>query len=204
MASLSKYKWNGNTPNVKSIAIIAVCAIAVISVFVLFSGGYFVQAPPGGAGSTTTTLVENLGRGGNCGDLQLDINSRVDASGFYKAGLFRPATGSDQLVILDLTVTNAADKTKDFAGMRLELVSGTDKSIPQRFDYVDAIDLIGGGKVDFMCTESRLAYVGQLILVPGATSRGCKMFSTPYSSIPNKLNLYNSTGGTLLCSLQVP
>ena len=183
-------------PRVKRVSKLPILIITVIGVIAIV---YALSRPeviqnlnvPGSPGPTGLPgpVVSNW----NCGDLQIDINSMKEASSYTKFGIDKPAPSDYKYEVLSFTVTNKGSVTKDFSGYRLDLVADSTKFIPVTFSNIEKISLVGGSSIDYACNESKIASVYRLVLDPGESETGCKIFQVLEDLVPASMNLYNLT-----------
>ena len=127
----------------------------------------------------------------NCGDLQIDLDSIKEAMSYTRSGLVKPAVRDFKFLILDLTVTNKGDFSKDFSGHKLRLTADGGSYIPFSFSKIDKITLLDDSTIDYVCAENKLASISRIVLEAEESERGCKIFQVPENSTAKSLSVYH-------------
>jgi len=181
-------------PNTIILVLLAVIVLVAV-IYFLFEKGIIPSSiiPSDGVTPTVTQW--------NCEDMQIDVNSIKEAINYYRFGIARPATENFKFEILNLTVTNKANVTKDFSGHRMELLADNVSYIPVTFNEIEKITLIDNSVLDYPCRELALASISRFELNAGESSTGCKIFTILEDLSPTLLSIYNTTG--LKCSIQI-
>jgi len=181
--------------------VIAIVVVVALIVLLYFSPSEEVPFIDILSKRTTTTTSPVTHQPGKCGDLQIEINSMQEAISYYRFGIQRPAMENSKYLIIDMTVTNKAETTKDFSGYRVELVAGSESYIPLRFNEIEKITLIDNSIVDYSCVELPLAYISRFEMNAGSSMTGCKIFQTLKGVESEFLYLYDLEG--LKCTIQI-
>jgi len=174
---------NKKSQNNKNLTIASVLILVVI----LAVAGFYLS-PKGETPSTTVTnpTVAQW----NCGELQVVINSVIEASGYYRNDSLKPAVTDYKFEILDITVTNEGTTTDDLSGGRIILLSGNSTYSPQGFSHIERIVLPDNSITAYDCRELNLSSVSRFVLGAGESSRGCKIFQVLKDSDPISFSVY--------------
>lgn len=180
-----------------NIFILLVLAAVLIAILFLFQ----VKQPTTPEGETPGGELPSGGQT-NCGDLQIDINSIKEAESYTRGTLENPALQDNKFVILNMTVTNKGDLSKDFSGYSLSLkANGNNYSPRQPFSKIDKITLLDGTTINYFCTENKLASLSRLVLGAEESESGCKIFQVSESSITKSISIYQQK--VLKCVIQL-
>ena len=171
---------------------IVLAAAVVLAVQYLITPSGIPQVP----GSTGTTGVTSIW---NCADMQIDVTWTKEASAYFKYGIQRNAPPDYVFQMLSMTVTNKASTTQDFSGYRVLLSAGGNAYIPIIFSSIDKIIPVDSSETDYGCKELALASVSRLVLDPGQSSSGCKIFQVPQGARPASLQIHDPNG--LKCTI---
>lgn len=137
----------------------------------------------------------------NCEDLQIDVNSINEAMSYIRSTLIKPAVQDFKFIILDLTVTNKDNSSKDFSGHRLRLAADGSEYAPLYFSKIDKITLLNNETIDYACIENKLASISRLMLEAAESESGCKIFQVPETSTASSLSVYQLE--SLKCVIQL-
>lgn len=179
-----------------NIFILLVLAAVLIAILFLFQ----VKQPTTPEGETPGGELPSGGQT-NCGDLQIDINSIKEATSYTRGTLVKPAIQDFKFLILDLTVTNKGDFSKDFSGYRIRLTADGSGYTPLSFSKIDKVTLLNDLTIDYVCEENKLASISRLVLAGGESESGCKVFQIPETSIAKSLSVYKQE--VLKCVIQL-
>lgn len=145
-----------------------------------------------------TTTTNPFALPANCGYMQVEVDTIIEASSYYRFGIQRPALENGKFVILQMTVENMASTQKDFSGYRLELNAGDGSYegvyIPLTFNDIEGVTLLDDTFSDYACEELPLAHVSRLELEPGEKMTGCKIFQVVEGLEPKSLSIYDLEG----------
>lgn len=179
--------------NQKKNILIAAAVIVIAGIFLLTYGpGY----NPGGNQSSLPTNPAN------CGDLQINVNSFKEAIAYYRFGIPQPSSDNYKFEIFDLTVVNKGTATEDFSGFRLNLRTNDGAVyIPKEFTSIEKITLPDNTTMDYACNELALASASRLILNPGESANGCKIYLILNTQTPSSFSIYDTSG--LKCTIQI-
>lgn len=136
----------------------------------------------------------------NCGELQIDVNSMMEATAYYRYGIQKPAGANYKFEILGMKITNNAPAFEDLSGFRLKLVANEGSvytSTP--FNSIEKITLADNTEENYTCNELPIASISQFGLNSTQSAEGCKIFLMLSSLTPASLQIYNFTG--LKCTL---
>ena len=170
---------------VPTLFIVVVVAAALITIFLFSSVRQPTMGDSGTAGTGEPSTEKN-----NCVDLQIDIDSVKEATSYTRGTLVKPAVQGLKFLILDLTVTNKGDSSKDFSGYKLRLTADVNSYGPVSFSRIDKITLLDNSAIDYICSENRLASISRLELGAGESETGCKIFQVPEDSAAKSLSVY--------------
>jgi len=174
------------------IFLVILAIIILVAVYFLVGGKLGLQ--PSGNFTPYITLV-------NCEDLQISINSIKEAIAYYRFDILIPAPSDYKFEIINLTVTNKGNATKDFSGHRLELLADGATHMAFSFSEIEKITLLDNSTTDYNCRESRFASIYRLELNAGESSTGCKIFRMLKDSEPVSISVYDLEG--LKCTIQL-
>lgn len=181
----------------KNFLIIAALTVIIIAITI----AVIYSSPPTQTAPTASTTTNSFSQG-NCGDIQISINSMVQANGYYnKFGDLNPASSNYSFEIMDLTFQNLGSTTQDLSGHKLEMTAGNSTYIPFEFSQMTKLVLPDNSVTAFDCNELNISSGSRFVLSPGQSDRGCKAYQILNGQIPVSLSLFDSSSN-LKCTIQ--
>jgi hypothetical protein len=180
--------------------IVIAIAVAALIYFYVSNNILLSEGPPKTETVTTTTTMPPYGES-ICGDLDLKIDTTIEALAYERFGLKSSATEENKFVILRITAKNEAGSAMDFSGYRMELTASGETYIPMIFNDFEGLTLMDDTVSDYTCDELALAHVSRFELDAQQSVTGCKMFRVLRDAEPESLSLYGLTG--MLCIIDL-